>query len=156
MNFHNSADRVIYLKITKNLCMCDLFCIFNMGNTNLTATTYGYYSFTIGRMVAVGSLGLPGAQEATAQTQAFILEIGHGRIRLGRVQQTQRPLMPYVPKKQPAEDKCPRRIAIRCAVPVQRLRCVPWNGTSSSSRIMSKGLSSIWTTSVVLPSLSMS
>ncbi len=65
--------------------MCGLFCIFNMGNTNQTVTTYGYYTFTTGRMVAVGSLGLPRAQEATAQTQASVLETGHGRVRLGRV-----------------------------------------------------------------------
>ena len=139
----------------KNLCIWGLFCIFSMKITNQKATGYGYYTSTIGRMVAVGSPGLPGAQETTSQTQTLVLEAGYGRIRLGRVQQTQRSLMPYVHKNNPPKT-VPRRIAIRYAVPVQRLRCVPWNGTSSSSRIMSKGLSSIWTTSVVLPSLSMS
>lgn len=51
-----------------------------MGNTNQTVTDYGYYTSTIGWMVAVGSPGVPGAQETTAQTQAFILETGYGRI----------------------------------------------------------------------------
>lgn len=34
-----------------------------MGITNQKVTEYGYYTSTIGRMVAVGSLGLPGAQK---------------------------------------------------------------------------------------------
>ena len=78
-----------------------------MGITNQKATEYGYYTSTIGRMVAVGSPGLPGAQETASQTQTLVLEAGYGRIRLGRVQQTQRPLTPCAYKKQPAEDKCP-------------------------------------------------
>lgn len=45
-----------------------------MGITNQKVTEYGYYTSTIGRMVAVGSLGLPGAQKATAQTQTLVLE----------------------------------------------------------------------------------
>ncbi len=48
--------------------MCGLFCIFSMRYTNLTATEYGNNTSTIGRMVAVGSLGLPGAQETQTQT----------------------------------------------------------------------------------------
>lgn len=39
--------------------MCGLFCIFNMANTNLEITEYGNNTSTTGRMVAVGSPGLP-------------------------------------------------------------------------------------------------
>lgn len=46
--------------------MWELFYTFSVRITNQTVTGYGYYTSTIGRMVAVGSLGLPGAQEATA------------------------------------------------------------------------------------------
>lgn len=60
--------------------MCELFYTFSLGNTNQTVTNYGYYTFIISRMVVVGSSGFPGTQEATAQTQAFILETGYGRI----------------------------------------------------------------------------
>src|SRR3712207_7163882 len=49
-----------------------------------------------------------------------------------------------------------RRIAQTVFGTCQRLRCVPWNDTSLSSCIISKDLSSIWTTSAVLPSLSIS
>ncbi len=78
-----------------------------MGITNQKATGYGYYTSTTGRMVAVGSFRLPGAQETASQTQTLVLEAGHGRVRLGRVQQAQRTLRLHAHIKQPAEDKCP-------------------------------------------------
>ena len=78
-----------------------------MGITNQKTTGYGYYTSTIGRMVAVGSPGLPGAQETASQTQTLVLEAGYGRIRLGRVQQTQRPLMPYAHKNNPPKTSAP-------------------------------------------------
>lgn len=66
--------------------MCRLFCIFNMKKTNQKLIKYGCFTSFISCVVAVGSLGVPGAQEATVQTQTFILEAGYGRVRLGRVQ----------------------------------------------------------------------
>ena len=66
--------------------MCRLFCVFNVEKTNQKLIKYGCYTSFISWVVAVGSLGVPGAQEATAQTQTFILEAGYGRVRLGRVQ----------------------------------------------------------------------
>ena len=46
-----------------------------MGNTNQTATGYGYYTFTIGRMVAVGSPGLPSCHVVVStNTGGFTLE----------------------------------------------------------------------------------
>ena len=46
-----------------------------MGNTNQTATGYGYYTSTIGRMVAVGSPGLPSCHVVVStNTGGFTLE----------------------------------------------------------------------------------
>lgn len=58
--------------------MCELFCTFSMEIINQKATEYGYYTSPIGRMVAVGSPGLPGAQETASQTQTLVLEAGYG------------------------------------------------------------------------------
>ena len=60
--------KVCCFKALKTCVYENYFVSLVWGITNQKVSRYGYYTSTIGWMVAVRSLGLPGAQETQTQT----------------------------------------------------------------------------------------